>query len=133
MIEMLLALPLVATGRLKMAVVERTNPNVVPCRRDDQRTDSLERVPIADYPAGDGAVTKPVPASLAANAGTLVGHVTQADGLRRLRRGRRGVGVRIDACNMPSKAMSSTAATRSLPTAIRNVHGLTEWTLFLSK
>ena len=78
---MLLAFLLVTSGRLKMAVVERTNPNVMPCWRDDQRTDSLQRVPVTDDPAFSRAVTKPVTASLATNAGTFVSHVTQTDGL----------------------------------------------------
>ena len=81
MIEVLLALPLIASSRLKMAVVEWTDPNAMPCRRNDKRTDPLERVPIADDPTFGEAVTKPAPTALVANAWPFIGDITQADGL----------------------------------------------------
>ena len=95
MIEVLLPPPFIAARRLKMAVVKRTNPNVHPCRWNHQRTDALERMPIPDNPTFGGAITKPAPASLAANAPPLIGDVAQTDDLRRLRRSRHG-GVRVD-------------------------------------
>src|SRR6185437_12824843 len=80
-VEVLLAPAFVTTGRLKMAVIKGTNPNVHPCRRDHQRVDSLERVPVANDPAFRRAVAKPAPASLAANARPFISDITQADDL----------------------------------------------------
>jgi hypothetical protein len=82
MIEVLLASAVIPAGRLQMAVVKRTNPNFLPRRWNHQRTDPLERVPITDDPPFGGSVTKPRPASLAANAWPLISEVTQSDDLR---------------------------------------------------
>ena len=82
MIEMLFAPPLIATGYLEMTVVKRADPNFLPRRRNHQRVDPLERMPITNDPAIGGAITKPAPAALAAKARLLVGHVTQSDDLR---------------------------------------------------
>jgi hypothetical protein len=91
-----------------MAVVEGTNPNVRPSRRDHQQTDPFERVPITDDPTFRGAITKPEPASLTANARSFVRNVTQTDDLRGLGRRWHGFGAHVYSPeNMPRTAIAS--------------------------
>ena len=82
MIEMLFASAFVAASCLQMAVVKRTNPNFLPCRRDHQRINPRERVWIANNPAFGRAVTEPLAAPFPADARLLVSNVPQPDDLR---------------------------------------------------
>ena len=82
MIKVLLAPPFITTGRLEMAMVKRANPNFLPRRRNHQRTDALERMPITNDPAFGSAIAEPAPASLAADARAFISDVAQPDDLR---------------------------------------------------
>ena len=102
-IEVLLATAFIPPGGLQMPVVQRTNPDVDPRRRDGERLDALEGVPVVQEPPCDGAIAEALTAAFAADAGPLVGDVAQTYDLGGPGRGRRGYGVRIDVLTGNSK------------------------------
>ena len=83
MINVLLAVSLVATARLQVAVLQRTNPDILPGRRNHQRLDALERLPVADNPAIRAAIAESPANPLAPDARVVIMHVTQAHLARR--------------------------------------------------
>ena len=95
-IEVLLATAFIPPGRLQMPMVQRTNPDIAPRRRDGEGPDTVESVPVAQEAAFYGAIAEALTAAFTAEARSLVRDVAQADDLGGLRRGRRGDGVRID-------------------------------------
>jgi len=83
-IEVLLALPVVASGGLEVAVVQGANPYVLPRGRNHERRDAFERVAIAQDVTCGGAILKAAGMPFAADAGMVIADVTEADGLRGL-------------------------------------------------
>ncbi len=64
-IPMLLPASGISTGRLNVAVGQRTDPNVAPCGRNRKRADALELLGVADDLAGGVGINKtPAPASI---------------------------------------------------------------------
>ena len=86
MINVLLAVSLVAAARLQVAVRQRTNPDLLPGRWNHQRPDALKRLPVTHDPAIRAAIAESPANPLAADAGVVIMHVTQPHFARRFDR-----------------------------------------------
>jgi hypothetical protein len=83
MIAILLAAARVASNSLNMAVIEGTDPNVGPRRRDHQGSDSLERMLVADGLSVGTDVIEAFAAALSGDSRTLACDVPKMSGLGR--------------------------------------------------
>jgi hypothetical protein len=79
MINVLLAVSLIAAARLQVAVLQRTNPNILPSRWNHQRLNALERLPVTDDLVIRTAIAESFANPLAPDARVVIVHVTQPD------------------------------------------------------
>src|SRR5262249_22055146 len=64
MVAKLFATPIVASGCLQVTVRVGTNPHIVPCWRDSQRFNPVERLLVPDNFSGSVSISKAFPAVL---------------------------------------------------------------------
>jgi len=87
-IEVLFAAPGVAACRLQVAIGERTDPHILPGRRDDERADALDGLGVGEVRAVAADVEEAAARFPPPNTRPVVSHVAQAGrGRRQLRLG----------------------------------------------
>jgi hypothetical protein len=102
MIPVLLPSSGVSAGRLDVAVGQRTDPDVSPCRRDDKGADALQLFGITDDVAVGGRIDKTFAAPVALISRRIIGDITETRGPGRLD----GIGGRRARARLTARRLS---------------------------